>query len=521
MTRNASALRAEASGAEQRHLPAMEYRKKSPLPASSCAATLFERLNDAGVRYGTFTSSRHIPAALAGNRDLDILIARDDYRRFCAIAAGCGAVRSVNHKSLVTTGREDWFVPDFDRARYLHLDTHTVFRLGGMFNKAYAYYNYGDIHAWYVKAFGDCLIRTASPEDQVRIALFRIAFQAAGLGFGRWQRLRGKWAEKIDYLLFASNATGEKVISCQPAGSDFRCRVRKAGGDIWVRRDDLAAIRRLVRACCAAPPYSILADAIRNAFRASRYGISRTMNRIWPGSAIDRRRPVSGGLIVAVVAADGMGKTTQVRRMGKTFGWKFSCATLYLGSGDGQGWRVRRLIRAAYIQRRAKVRASYLGDDRIEQRSRSYKGRVGAFLLALWGVLVASERYASVRKARQMADRGLIVFCDRWPQEIQPGFMDGPTQQRENGSPTWLRKWELALYRRMAQIQPDISVHLVGDYATSQARKPGELTREEFDKRIALMKQIRERFPETRVLEADRDMDEVSRTLFQLVWNAL
>jgi hypothetical protein len=120
-----------------------------------------------------------------------------------------------------------------------------------------------------------------------------------------------------------------------------------------------------------------------------------------------------------------------------------------------------------------------------------------------------------------MANRGLIVFCDRWPQEIQPGLMDGPTQQREDGSSAWLRKWELSLYHRMAQLQPDVSVQLVGDYATSRVRKPGELTREQFDKRMTLMKEIRDRFPETRVLDANRDVDEVSRSLFGLVWNAL
>jgi hypothetical protein len=514
------AAHAAPSGALKNVIPAMKYRQQDPLPASNSPSVLFERLNGAGIRYGTFTSPRNISAALAGDRDLDILVARDDYRHFCAIASGCGAIRSVNHKSLVSPGREDWFAPDFHQARYLHLDVHIAVRLGGKFNKAYPYYSYSDIRDWHMKACGNCSIRTTSPEDQARITLSRIAFEATSLGFRPWQRLGGKWAQKIDYLLFASTTTGEKAISYQAAGSNLQCRIRKAGGETWVRRGDLANIRRLVRARCVAPPYSMLTDLVRNALRTCRYATSRAMNRVWPGSTVDRRRPASGGIIVAVVAPDGMGKTTQVKRMSKLFGWKFSCAALYLGSGDGEGWRIRRVIRAAYIQRRAKIKASLLS-DRAEDKSRSFTRRAGSFLLALWGVLVALERYASIRKARRMADRGLIVFCDRWPQEIQPGIMDGPTQQRGNGSPTWLRKCELSLYHRMAQIQPDISVQLVGDYATSQARKPGELTREGFDKRTTLMKEIRDRFPETRVLDAGRDVDEVSRSLFALVWSAL
>jgi hypothetical protein len=113
------------------------------------------------------------------------------------------------------------------------------------------------------------------------------------------------------------------------------------------------------------------------------------------------------------------------------------------------------------------------------------------------------------------------VFWDRWPQSIQSGFRDGPTQRRQNESPGLLRGWELWLYGRMSRIEPDVSVHLVGDYAVSQTRKPGELSREEFDKRISLMEEIRTRAPQTNVVDAAGDLDQVSRSLFKLIWNAL
>jgi thymidylate kinase len=270
-----------------------------------------------------------------------------------------------------------------------------------------------------------------------------------------------------------------------------------------------------------APPYAKAIDPVIDAVRTVRYAGARAMNRIWPGCTIDRRRPASGGLVVAVVAPDGMGKTTQVRRIRELFGWKFSCAAVYLGTGDGEGWRIRRLIRAAYIKRRSRVRASLLRDVGAADTSRSFKRRIGSLLLAVWGIIVALERYASIRRAQRMADRGFIVFCDRWPQDIQSGLMDGPTRPSGHGSPGRLRKWELSLYRRMAQSQPDVTVQLVGAYATSQARKPGEISREEFDKRMGLMAELRARFPETCVLDADRDVDAVSKSLFRLVWNAL
>jgi thymidylate kinase len=266
--------------------------------------------------------------------------------------------------------------------------------------------------------------------------------------------------------------------------------------------------------------HSALTDPIRDALRAWRYAASRCINRIIPGFTIDRRRPANGGLIVAVVAPDGMGKTTQVERMQKLFGWKFCCAGLYLGSGDGRGWWVRRLIRSLYISRRSKISMSLPYGPDTGTSSTGPRSRVGSFLLSIWGLLTALERWACTQAARRLADRGFIVFCDRWPQSIQPGFMDGPTRQPRT-SLNLLRSWELSLYERMSQVQPDVAIHLIGDHAVSQARKPGELTRTEFDKRISLMKDIRARTPRTHVVDASKDVDEVSRSLFGLIWKAL
>lgn len=499
----------------------MEYRAQSILPPSTSAVTFFQRLNEASVRYGVFKSSRNTLMALTGDQDLDVLVAREDYHRFCAIASECAGIRSVNHRSLVAPGREDWFIPDFEHAKYLHLDVHTSVRLGGKFSKRYPCYAYDDIRDWHAVAFGGCPVPIVSPADEAAITLSRIAFRSAGKVRGSWRRLTGDWAQEIDELLFQGAGAGEKTIQQETTtGLKFRCQVRKDDGDVWVHRGDLASIRRQVRTLCGGPVYSALSEPIGNVLRAWLYAASRFTNRMFPGSTIDRRRPASGGLIVAVVAPDGMGKTTQVERMSKLFGWKFCCTRLYLGTGDGRGWWTRRLLRALYLRRRSRINATLLNDTDPKDGAPSLKARLGAFLLGMWGLLAALERHSRVRAARRMAARGFIVFCDRWPQPIQPGFMDGPTRHSRN-SPRLLRAWELSLYDRMSRFRPDVVVHLTGDYAVSQARKPGELTRADFDKRIALMKEIRAGAPETHVVDADRDIDEVSKSLFGLIWKAL
>jgi thymidylate kinase len=498
----------------------MEYRTQIISAPATSAATFFERLNEAGVRYGIFKSSRNTLMALAGDQDLDILVAREDYHRFCAIASECAGIRSVNHRSLVSPAREDWFIPDFERAKYLHLDVHTSVRLGGKFSKRYPCYAYSDIHQWHTVSLGGCSIPMVSPMDEAVITLSRIAFRFKGEVSGPWQKLTGDWAQEIDQLLFGTAETGEKSVRQERSGLELRCRVRKHGGDVWVHREDLASIRRSVKAHRGSSGLSAFTDSISNLLGTWHYAASRFMNRVIPGFTIDRRRPASGGLIVAVVAPDGLGKTTQVERMSALFNWKFCCVSLYLGTGDGRGWWPRRLLRALYIRRRSKINETLLDDTAKEGGSRGLKSRLGSLLLAMWGLLAALERHARVRAARRMADRGFIVFCDRWPQSIQPGFMDGPTRPRPD-SPGLLRSWELSLYDRMSRVQPDVTIHLIGDYETSQARKPGELDRQAFDKRVALMKDIQAKAPRIHVIDAGRSREDVSKALFELIWKAL
>jgi hypothetical protein len=499
----------------------MEYRTQIISPPPTSAVTFFERLNEAGVRYGIFKSSRNTLMALAGDQDLDILVAREDYHRFCAIASDYAGIRCVNHRSLVSLAREDWFIPDFGRAKYLHLDVHTSVRLGGKFNKRYPCYAYGHIRHWDAVTFGGCSIPIVSPMDEAAITLSRVAFRSRRPIFASWQKLAGDWTQEIDELLFQGAEACSEGLVKECIVLKVQCQVKKRGNEIWVRREDMAEIRRRVRDYCGAPVYAALMDAVANSLATWAYAASRIANRLIPGHTIDRRRPVSGGLIIAVVAPDGMGKSTQVAQMWRLFSWKFSCTKLYLGTGDGRGWWLRRWIRSVYVSRRSRIRATLLNDAVFAGPSANLKSRIGIFLLSLWGVLAALERHGRVRTARLTADRGFIVFCDRWPQSIQPGIMDGPTQQRTAEVPTLLRRWELALYDRMSRVQPDITIHLIGDYAVSEARKPGELTRDEFDKRIALMEQMRCEAPRTYVIDAAGTVDEVSKSAFGLIWNAL
>lgn len=73
----------------------------------------------------------------------------------------------------------------------------------------------------------------------------------------------------------------------------------------------------------------------------------------------------------------------------------------------------------------------------------------------------------------------------------------------------------------MAQYKPDVTIHLVADFETSQARKPGDIDRIGFERRVALMEETRMRDPRIKTVDAGLSRDEVTAALFGHVWNAL
>ncbi len=72
---------------------------------------------------------------------------------------------------------------------------------------------------------------------------------------------------------------------------------------------------------------------------------------------------------------------------------------------------------------------------------------------------------------------------------------------------------ERSVFRRMETYRPDLTIHLVSDFNTSNARKPGDRTRDDFDQRLALMQKMRAMDPSIITIDASRDFEEVTQDL--------
>ncbi len=244
-----------------------------------------------------------------------------------------------------------------------------------------------------------------------------------------------------------------------------------------------------------------------------------------PSSAYGRGGPARGrpaparfktqGMVVALIGADGSGKSTQAARLATIFGRKLFTTTIYLGSGDG-GSRLRQAAKRGYHQLRGR------GRPKAAARSGPGRDRNLAVPRTAWlrQCALALERYANVRRASRAAAAGAIVISDRWPQNLQSGVFDGPGDLPADASRAvrLASALEQGLYRKIVAYKPTLSVHLVSDFETSQARKPGDLEAEEFKRHADLMSLMRAQDPRVQTVDARQTQDEVTRDLFRCVW---
>ncbi|MCR4267836.1 hypothetical protein [Nitratireductor sp. ZSWI3] len=486
------------------------------------AAALAGALDAAGVRYGVLHGIVGLAQGLAGHDDIDLFVDRRDYAAFCAVVGSLHGLRgtSLSCYDNVCAGREDWFLPDFAEGRYLHVDLHVGVRVGWEFRKRYLTLDQVPAARWERLALGKTNLPVARAEDEMRNAVSRLAFGSWLPPWRRWITLRGHHDALWTRL---PNNTEEHVVTFPGAGMEaVDCRVRLEDGRLLIRRADLGRLRQAIRKGSGFAGLGI-ADPGVHLTRKVCYRTLRLLERIRSGSVPPKRRPIGGGLVIAIVGPDGVGKSTQAERLAQVFRWKFGCMNVYAGTGDGHGWWFRKLLGRLLLRRRAQLKSAIRnGDGKTD--GRGWLADILAVGLGMWGILIALERHAMVKRAHRWAARGFIVISDRWPQALQRGILDGPMippgPYRLPG-PAALARREQALYRQMHAMRPHLTVHLIAPHSVSQQRKPGEIGKEAFDARLSLMARLREQNQDIQIVDAGASVEAVSHELFRRIWHSL
>ena len=173
--------------------------------------------------------------------------------------------------------------------------------------------------------------------------------------------------------------------------------------------------------------------------------------------------------VIAVVGCDGSGKSTLTNDLIEELSTRRRVQWLYLGQSSGNivDW-IRSLPLIGPAFGRYLVRKAELAHSKVSRQPDTLTAIV-IFLLSLW-------RVHKFRRVLKLANRGVLVITDRYPQAEVPGFYFDGTGLNDNNAQTWLArqllKGEKRLYTWMASHRPTLLIRLNIDAETANARKP-------------------------------------------------
>lgn len=171
-----------------------------------------------------------------------------------------------------------------------------------------------------------------------------------------------------------------------------------------------------------------------------------------------------GGLVVAVVGPDAVGKSTLVSGLASRFAAVYRVRVLHGGKPAGT-WRTLplRIARDLWRLLRSESGSSAVGSAPSDSERPSLAQAINAWALAI-------DRRATLAKATREAAGGSLVLFDRYPSQV-PGGMDGPRLRAltdTRGVRGWLSQREAEIYSRF--VPPDLVIRLSAPVSELLAR---------------------------------------------------
>lgn len=491
---------------------------------------LFRELNVRDVLYCHWKSNEHLDASMIGATDFDLLVDRGSGSEFERIVAEHGFKSFPAVTARRYPGITDWLGLDPATGTLIHLHVHYQLTVGESHLKGYRLPWEHTTLATRVldPGFG---VFVADPHVEVVLLLVRAALKLRwrDLLLGRAARdgVTGGARRELHWLRARVDEARLRAVATSLVGV-------KAAGLICAMVVSGAPTRRelqALRASCepALDSYRLFAagDARRRRWvREARSRIART-RRTAPGVHPSRRLGSRGGTMIALVGADGAGKSSLTTELSRWLGAKLDVATVYGGSGVGTASAARRALRS--LARLVRGKASNGSGSKVQRHAVSEdpgardvgNGSVGNVLRAL---LIDRERRSRLRDAWRARSRGVIVLSDRFPQSQFPSINDGPRLGELKGA-----RWPLGsaaareedTFRFAEAVGPDLVVKLVVPFDVAARRKP-DTPSAQLRQKIEIVRRLR--FGgRTKVVTVDASApwDEVLLRVKQCVWDAL
>ncbi|WP_294907411.1 hypothetical protein [Tatumella sp. UBA2305] len=217
--------------------------------------------------------------------------------------------------------------------------------------------------------------------------------------------------------------------------------------------------------------------------------------------------------LIAVVGSDGTGKSTLTNDIVKRLQQQQPTERRYLGLISGEdGDKIKKLpVIGVWLERRLAAKSDKT--QRMSNQGPALWAAVIMYGFSLW-------RASNLRKAVRLAQSGVLVISDRYPQaEISGFYYDGPgigVERVTGWLKTRLAEKERELYREMARIRPELILRLDIDVDTALSRKPDH-SYEELKDKISQMVRIEYNGAKIAELDARAAYDQVLSQALQAI----
>ncbi len=426
---------------------------------------LCDALDRDGIRTCHWKSTDALDRSASGENDLDLLVAEDDVARFEAVLHTLGFVEAIVGRAKRQPGIRHFYGLDDASGRLVDVHAHERLILGDDATKNYRL----PIETAYLST------STAAdpfmvPDPELELAVFVVRMMlkhgspeaiVSGRGsLGRREREElasledrsdpaVRWHDLARSVPMLDRQLLERCIASFDPGRTLRMRL-KAWGEL---RRRLAPGARRPRAVDV-----WLQGWRRIAGRTRRHLLGRP----------PRKRPATGGRVIALIGSDGSGKSTTARGLAAWLSPVFTVRRVHMG-------KPRRSL--AWILLRSGIHLGRrLGVAGTEAPAPvgspdAPVGEPGRARQAI-EALTARDRWRAATRARRLAARGSLVICDRYP--LPEISVDGPRPPRRDAdpraAPRRLVEIEHRYHARIAQ--PDIVVVLAVAPEVAIRRRP-------------------------------------------------
>jgi thymidylate kinase len=472
--------------------------------ASPLVRALTDELEAVGISYCHWKGNAFVDRALRAEDDLDLLVRRRDVASFVATLHRLG-FREARSPAADVPGVSHYYGYDRQADRLVHVHAYYQLIVGDDLTENYRIPLEDALLAASVR---DKLVRVPPPELEliafvIRKVLEHCTWEATVLGCRKVPR---KAYRELAFLQArADRALVDRLLEQHLPFIDpelfaacLHALEPQAG-----RRARMRAGRRLL---ARLEPYSRRSRAVDASRKVRRRSVE--VARRLRSKPAPRKRLPTGGALVAVVGADGAGKSTAVEALFQWLSEDFAVTRIHLGKPP---WSRTTFFVRGFLKARSKL-------PTLRRRRVSNAAPTAAMLLAL---MTARDRSRLYSKACRFALDGGVVICDRFPLP-QLTLMDAPRIERTVGTAGRLAKamsrLEKRYYRALAP--PDVLIVLRVDPEIAVRRQPGD-DPDYVRGRWREIWEIDWRAVGAHVIDAGRAPGEVIAEVKSLVWSEL